>query len=861
MDDKPSTGKILDFNLAKRQDEVVAELLASALQGPGPEAGEPTFSSSVVSNDEILKCLKSLIHVRRYCRDHGLPNADEVADMVNSGDYQEPEMPAATKHQIESVWHQLSDDEQDLLAAWREKHVIGGPEIGEPSTGKIIDFNRAKPQCDGLRREVDFDDVKARLNAKAREFVGWMYSGRAVIKHGGAEARIGNAEGEAGSSLAIELIGPKAGLWNDHATDEGGDLISLYMAYMNYADTKDNFVFAVKEIARDFLHDRIDFERPLWTPTPETVIRTKKEKFGDKPRDEDLEQLGAPVATYHYLDVSGNIVADVKRYDLDAVDETGKRKKTFVPHCFRDIDGKMTWVAGAPESNRPLYRLPQISRTQIVVLVEGEKCADALASVNIEATSAMSGAKAPKEKTDWSPLAGKTVIVWPDNDQPSWDYANEISAYLLSLGCNVLGVSAPAGAPPKWDAADCVESQGDPRVLINAALPWTGAVIVSRKATAPGIVAAPYIWKDPETIAPRQWLYGHRLIRKFATVTIAPGGVGKSSLEIAEALAMVSGKALLGVRTAELLRVWLWNLEDPREETERRIQATAKYYNLKPDDLDGLFLNCADEQPLVIAETNRNGFFICRPVIDALVAQINQNKIDVVIIDPFVSSHHVPENDNNAIDAVVKEWARVAKIANCSIELVHHVRKGEQEITVESARGGGSFGDAARMARVINRMTKEEAANAGITDNRLLYFRAFIDKRNLAPPADASDWFKLVGVDLHNGPLGPAMPGDSVGVVISWEYPKALDGMTSADFAKVAAVIRSDHWRKDSQAASWVGYAIAKALGLDVTNPVDKAKVKRLLKAWLGTGSLVVVPRLDPGQRRPKDFVEVADDE
>ena len=92
----------------------------------------------------------------------------------------------------------------------------------------------------------------------------------------------------------------------------------------------------------------------------------------------------------------------------------------------------------------------------------------------------------------------------------------------------------------------------------------------------------------------------------------------------------------------------------------------------------------------MIAEAVRNGFMICHPVVDALIAQLNERKLDVLIIDPFVSCHRVTENDNNAIDAVTKAWARVADAANCAVELVHRVRKGEQEVTVESARGGGS---------------------------------------------------------------------------------------------------------------------------------------------------------------------------
>ena len=81
--------------------------------------------------------------------------------------------------------------------------------------------------------------------------------------------------------------------------------------------------------------------------------------------------------------------------------------------------------------------------------------------------------------------------------------------------------------------------------------------------------------------------------------------------------------------------------------------------------------------------------------------------------------------------------------------------------------------------------------------------------------------------------------------------------MTGRDFDKVAAVIRSGEWRKKSS-QHWVGYAVAKALGLDVTKKADKAKVLGLLKVWLGMGSLVVVKRYDPDRREIKDFVEVA---
>jgi hypothetical protein len=131
-------------------------------------------------------------------------------------------------------------------------------------------------------------------------------------------------------------------------------------------------------------------------------------------------------------------------------------------------------------------------------------------------------------------------------------------------------------------------------------------------------------------------------------------------------------------------------------------------------------------------------------------------------------------------------------------------------------------------------MTKDEAAHAGVENHRL-YFRTINDKANLQPPADGSDWFRLVSVNLGNGPMGN--PGDSVGVVTAWQWPDALAGITGAHFERVAAVIRSARWRDNPQAGKWFGKAVAQALDLDPDNKADKAKINGMLKAWRAAGS------------------------
>lgn len=372
------------------------------------------------------------------------------------------------------------------------------------------------------------------------------------------------------------------------------------------------------------------------------------------------------------------------------------------------------------------------------------------------------------------------------------------------------------------------------------------------------IIAAPYIWTDPANIPLRDWLYGRLLVRRFLTVTIAPGGIGKSSLIAAEALAMVSGRDLLGVLPVRRLKVWLWNLEDPQEETTRKIQAAAKHYHLVAGDIaERLFVNSGRDHALVIAKENRHGTIVLRPVIENLVTQLREHGIDVLIIDPFVSCHEVFENDNSAIDMIAKEWSRVAETASCAIHLVHHTRKAPAgtEVTAESSRGAKALTDAARLARALNQMSEEDGAKAGVENHRL-FFRAFNDKANLAPPVVASDWFRLASVWLDNGPAG----GDSVGVVTHWDWPDPLAGVTGSDFDKVALVIRAGSWRKDVRSNDWVGKAVAQALRLNVEDKADRAKITGLLKVWLSAGSLMVIERTDE-QRRTREFVEVCDAE
>ena len=369
------------------------------------------------------------------------------------------------------------------------------------------------------------------------------------------------------------------------------------------------------------------------------------------------------------------------------------------------------------------------------------------------------------------------------------------------------------------------------------------------------VKASPFKWLDPATIPRRQWLYGRHYVRKFISETVAPGAYGKSTLAMTEALAIVTGRPLLGVIPDERANVWIWNGEDPMEELQRRIVAAALHYEIDPTEIAGrLFVDTGRETKIIIAEQTRTGAIVARPIVDAVIATIKANAIGLMIVDPFVASHRVVENDNPAIELVAATWAEIADVTGCAIELVHHARKTDgAEITVDDGRGGSALLAKVRSARTLNGMTDDEAARAGV-DNRRSYFRVQNGKANLSPPPDKANWYRLESFDLGNG--GDGQPSDSVAVVTRWTWPDAFDGVTVSDLRAVQTAIAAGRWRESTQAKDWAGHAVANVLKLDATNKAHRAKIAGLLKTWISTGMLVVVEGLDD-RREKRMFIEV----
>lgn len=371
--------------------------------------------------------------------------------------------------------------------------------------------------------------------------------------------------------------------------------------------------------------------------------------------------------------------------------------------------------------------------------------------------------------------------------------------------------------------------------------------------------ATPFAWPDPASIPVRRWLFGHWLLRGEVTAVVAPGGVGKSTFTSGVALSLASGREFLDKALPEgALTAWLWNLEDDRDEMDRQIIAASLLHNVGPDDCESrLYVDSGLDQRLCTAIEDGAGFRLIEPVYERLKAEMEHRQIDVLIVDPFVSSHDIPENDNSKVDTVTKRWKRLASETKASIVLVHHTKKmSGREVKAEDSRGAVSLINTARSTLVLNQMTSEEAERFGIADKaeqrRLV--RVDDDKPNRAPP-EAAWWFRKTSVDLGNGD-GVHRAGDSVGAASSWSPPDPFDGLSTRDLYEVQCAISSAECAENVQAKDWAGIVVAEVLELSLDT--DKPRIKSLLRTWLMNNALKV-ERRKTANGRDKPYIIVGE--
>ena len=623
---------------------------------------------------------------------------------------------------------------------------------------------------------IPVSDIAAQLAGQAENLCRHLLP---AGRRDGAEWRCGSVQGEAGKSLGVHLKGEKVGIWADFAPGGGsGDLLDLVKACLGL-DTPDAIDWAVDFLGID------NSERPARKSDRRDDNTTEHHyaNNGSAPPPAGAQppnshpKLGEPTLIHEYTDAAGRLLLLHYRFDL------GGGKKTYRPLSWQNG----AWVWKDPPGPLPLYGLADLAAhpDKPVLLVEGEKTAEVARELldDYVVTTWPHGAKAIG-KIDWSPLAGRNVIAWPDADADGGGRkAMESATQLIAKtgAAKVAIVALPDGLPDKWDLGDPLPegwSEETLRGLIHQAQDVRAAPAEEKSSEPKAIVAVPLGEFNPSDIPQRRWLLGRRLIRGYITETIAPGGTGKSTFTLQEAVALVTGNQITGSEVYERGSVWVWNNEDPIDEMHRRIAAISMNWGIDIREITGgIFLNSGFDRRLVVAE-ERNGVAVATPDVEGLINEIRRHDIISLIIDPLIRAHRLRENDNEALDFAVEQFGKIANLTNCAVHLVHHSRKPPgassegQAGNPDSSRGASALVYAARVVDTLYGMSEKDGENLDIPEKeRRLYVRLDSAKANLSEPGLSTVWFKRESVILPNGPNGT--DGDSVGVLVRTDLAEA----------------------------------------------------------------------------------------
>lgn len=225
-------------------------------------------------------------------------------------------------------------------------------------------------------------------------------------------------------------INVDTGLWSDFATgDKGGDLVS-YVAYVLRLKSQGDAFKTLSHYLGVSDEPLGELERVnTVTPTP---VRAPKEPafkpiFPPPPEAAKscpchFPQFGKASHYWDYKNAAGDLLMRVCRFDR--ITSAGERAKEYRPIVYGigTTKGKERtgWHWRQLPDNRPLYGLDYLATAPVttpVILVEGEKACDAARALFVDKSCiTWSGGSKAIGKTDFSPLAGRDVWLWPDND-------------------------------------------------------------------------------------------------------------------------------------------------------------------------------------------------------------------------------------------------------------------------------------------------------------------------------------------------------------------------------------------------------------------------------------------------------------
>ena len=296
---------------------------------------------------------------------------------------------------------------------------------------------------------------------------------------------------------SLEVV-PRKNLYKCLACDAGGDVIDFVMRF-----TGKSFRDAVDSITSDVPLEGsptpavLTPQPPIWSPLTPVPEGAPEPSF-------DHYRHGKPSRTWAYHNDRGELMGYTCRFDLP------DGSKEVLPLTYCASKDKQEWRWQGLPAPRPLYKLHYLAASPdaLVIVVEGEKTADALQAVLHTAVvvSWIGGANGI-HLADWSPLHGRRVLIWPDNDWQGIGAAIQIGRLLDGHVQRLEMIANPAGVPRGWDFADSGWDTPTTRAWINAN---HGALPAPEAGAPPAWAEACQAWwllRHPDTGEAARYLF------------------------------------------------------------------------------------------------------------------------------------------------------------------------------------------------------------------------------------------------------------------------------------------------------------------------------------------------------------------
>ncbi len=385
---------------------------------------------------------------------------------------------------------------------------------------------------------------------------------------------------------------------------------------------------------------------------------------------------------FAYRDANGDVLGYVLRWDA----RNGSRKH-FLPATFRkNGKAKGAWTCKSWPAPRPLFGLDRLAAhpDAHVLLVEGEKAAEAVEHGPL--ADAFKWAKHPIiamtwpggtegiASADFSPLAGREVVIAPDHDEPGEKAADVLVDTLRQVGLTRLRRwRPPAQAKEKWDIADDVPPGMTPEALVESVLraPETPATDHRIVLSLPEFLAQ---YEPPHYLV--DGLMQHHYFYSLTGMT----GAGKTAIAllIAVLVSPRTGKQKLGAHDVEHGRVVYIARENPTD-VRMRLLGMATKMKIDPAALDFLVIEQLDTLDKDLARITRE------------IETFGEVALVIVDTSPAVFQGN-NENDNMQMRDHAKRLRKLCDLPGrpCVIALCHPVKNASSPESL-LPRGGGAF--------------------------------------------------------------------------------------------------------------------------------------------------------------------------